>query len=203
MTLLNGVFNDFGYAARQLRKSPAFTLTVLITLGLCLGANTAVYTVMDRLFFRALPYPEPERLVMLVRVFAKNGAASIQTSQTGQVWELARDHASFLNSAVEGGSSGVNLFAAGHVEFVQQQRVSANFFDVLGVAPLLGREFARQEDVPGGPALVVLSYGLWKRVFQGDPCTLEDSSLLKHSHREWPRRRECQVTPGDTAPTSE
>jgi predicted permease len=167
--VLNGLFNDFGYAARQLRKSPAFTLTVLITLGLCLGANTAVYTVIDRLFFRALPYPEPDRLVMLVRVFAKNGASKIETDQTGQVWELARDHASFLDSAVAGGSSGVNLFAAGHVEFVQQQRVSANFFRVLGVAPLLGREFTRQEDVPGGPALVVLSYGLWKRDFQGDP----------------------------------
>jgi hypothetical protein len=122
MTTLNGLLNDFGYAARQLRKSPAFTLTVLITLGLCLGANTAVYTVMDRRFFRALPYPEPAKLVMLARMSEKNGTTEIQTSQTGQVWELARDHASFLDDAVEGGSSGVNLFTAGHVEFVQQQR---------------------------------------------------------------------------------
>jgi predicted permease len=163
------ILHDLRYAARQLRKSPAFTLTVLLTLGLCLGANTAVYTVIDRLFFRALPYPDPGRLVMIVRAFTKDGAAGIETSQTGQIWELARDQATVLDSAVYGGSSGVNLFAAGHVEYVQQQRVSANFFHVLGTPPLLGREFSREEDVPGGPALLVLSYGLWKRDFQGDP----------------------------------
>ncbi len=167
------LWNDLRYAIRQLRKSPAFTITVLATLGLCIGANTAIYTVVDEVFFRPLPYPDPGRLVMLVRVFSRNGVSEApQTGQSGSMWELVRDHASFLNSAVSGGATGVNLFAAGHVEYVQQQSVSANFFNVLGIHPLLGREFSRQEDVPGGPPLTVLSYAIWQRLFRGDPAII-------------------------------
>lgn len=163
------LWNDFRYATRQLRKSPAFTVTTILTLGLCVGANTAIYTLVDTLFFRPLPYPNPERLVMITTVFQKVGASGIQTSQTGSQWELVRDHASFLDTAVYGSAGGVNLFAAGRVEYVQQQRVSANYFHVLGISPLIGREFSRQEDVPNGPPLTVLNYELWRRVFHGEP----------------------------------
>ena len=157
------------YAIRQLRKSPAFTLTVVGTLALCIGANTAIFTIVDQLFFRPLPYPHPEQLVMPSTVFGKNGALEPpQTSQTGRQWEAIRDHATLLDSAVYGTTNGLNLAAANHVEYVQNQRVSANFFHVLGIAPLVGREFNREEDVPNGPAVVVLSYALWQRVFQGD-----------------------------------
>jgi predicted permease len=166
------LWNNFRYAARQLAKSPAFTITVLATLGLCIGANTAIYSVVDAVFFRPLPYPNPDRLVMIANVYQHNGASGTETGQTGQVWELVRDHASFLNSAVYGSNGGVNLFAAGRVEYVQQQRVSANFFNVLGVAPLIGREFTRQEDVPGGPSLTILSYAMWQRLFHGDPSII-------------------------------
>ncbi len=160
--------NNFRYAARQLRRSPAFTISVVLSLGLCIGANTAIYTLVDTLFFRPLPYPQPDRLVMVTSFFQKSGASGTNTSQTGAQWELVRDHATLLDTAVYGGTSGVNLYAAGHVEYVHQARVSANYFHVLGIEPLIGREFARREDVPGGPPLVVLSYGLWHRIFQGD-----------------------------------
>jgi hypothetical protein len=173
------LWNNFRYAARQLAKSPAFTITVLATLGLCIGANTAIYSVVDAVFFRPLPYPNPDRLVMIARVYQHNGASGTQTNQTGHVWELVRDHASFLNSAVYGSNGGVNLFAAGRVEYVQQQRVSANFFNVLGVAPLIGREFIRQEDVPGGPSLAILSYAIWQRLFRGDPSIIDRTVDLR------------------------
>ncbi|MGA8030156.1 MAG: ABC transporter permease [Bryobacteraceae bacterium] len=165
MTLLN----NLRYAVRQLRKNPGFTITVLATLGLCIGANTAIYTVVDTLFFRALPYPDPDRLVLVSSIFYKGGVSETDTSQTGLQWELVRDHATYLDSAVYGGTSGVNLFASGRVEYVQQQRVSAGFFHVLGIHPLIGREFTRQEDVPGGPPLTILGYEIWRRVFRGDP----------------------------------
>ncbi|HZQ50620.1 MAG TPA: ABC transporter permease [Bryobacteraceae bacterium] len=164
------MWKNLRLAVRQLRKSPAFTVTVVATLALCIGANTAIYSVVDELFFRPLPYPQPDRLVMLARIFHRSGVSSApNTGQTGQIWELVRDHASLLDSAVySDGSSGVNLFAAGHVEYVQQQRVGANFFHVLGISPLAGREFTRHENVPGGPPLVILSYGLWQSLFHGN-----------------------------------
>jgi predicted permease len=160
---------DLRYAARQLRRNAAFTATVLLTLGLCIGANTAIYTIVDRLFFRPLPYPEPNRLLMLSTMHRKGGALDITTGQDGRQWEIIRDHATSLDSAVYGGTAGVNLYAGGRVEYVQEQRVSANFFHMLGITPRFGREFLREEDVPNGPQLAVLSSGLWQRVFRADP----------------------------------
>src|SRR5579884_32089 len=165
---LEVIGRDLRYAVRQLRKNPTFTMTVLATLSLCIGANTAIYTIVDALFFKPLPYPDPSRLVLLSTVFSKGGAFDVDTSQDGFQWELVRDHASLVDSAVYSGAAGVNLVAAGRVEYVIDQRVSANYFHVLGIEPLIGREFTRQEDVPNGPRLAILSYGLWQRVFHGD-----------------------------------
>ena len=162
------VYQHLRHALRTLGKSPTFTITVLATLSLCIGANTAIYTIVDALFLKPLPYPDASRLVLLSSVFSKGGAFAVNTSQDGFQWELVRDHASLLDSAVYSGASGVNLVAAGRVEYVIDQRVSANYFHVLGIEPFIGREFTRQEDVPNGPPLAILSYGLWQRVFQGD-----------------------------------
>src|SRR5579875_2680551 len=166
------LWNPLRYAARQLRKSPAFSITVLATLGLCIGANTAIYTVVDALFFRPLPYPEPGQLAMLSTIQRKGSASATETSEDGRQWELIRDQANLVDSAVFGASSGVNLVAGGRVEYIEQSRVSANFFHVLGIEPLLGREFTRAEDVRGGPALAILSFRLWQRVFRGDPSII-------------------------------
>ncbi len=167
-------------AFRQLRRSPAFSITVLLTLGLCIGANTAIFTIVDTLFLRPLPYPQPDRLVMIGTSFQKGTASALQLGQNGREWELIRDNATKLDAAVyPGGASGVNLFANGRVKFVSQQRVSAGFFHVLGIPPMLGREFTRQEDVQGGPDLVVLSYGLWQELFHGDPSAIGQRIELK------------------------
>lgn len=173
--------NDFRHAARQLAKNPAFTITILATLGLCIGANTAIYTVVDTLFFKPLPYPDPNRLVLLCTVVSKGGAFDVDTSQDGFQWELVRDHASLLDSAVYSNAAGINLVADRRVEYVINQRVSANYFHVLGIEPLVGREFTRQEDVPNGPSLTVLSYGLWQRVFHRDPAIVGRTVNLRGS----------------------
>jgi predicted permease len=178
LSLIHNLAQDLRYAARQLAKSPSFTTTVLATLGLCIGVNTAIFTIVDTLFFKPLPYPDPSRLVLLSTVFSKGGAFDVNTSQDGFQWELIRDHATLLDSAVYSAAAGVNLVAAGRVEYVINQRISANYFHVLGTKPLVGRELTRQEDVPNGPALTILSYHLWRRIFHSDPSIVGRTIVL-------------------------
>jgi predicted permease len=160
------------FAFRQFRKSPGFTLTVLATLGLCIGANTAVYSVLDAVLLRPAPYPQPDRLAMAIAAWRLNGAEGTDSGQSAAMFEAVRDLAPALDAAAYGGESGANFAADGHLEYVQQSRVSAGFFRALGVNPQFGREFSRAEDVPKGPAVTVLSHAFWQRMFHGDPSAL-------------------------------
>jgi predicted permease len=129
---------------------------------------------------RPLPYPEPDRLARVVYMIRAHGAEGMNSSVTGRDWEMVRDHATKLEPAVYSDmSSGANLAAGGRVEYVEQQRVSAGFFRVLGVPPMLGREFTQEEDRAGGPRAMVVSYGLWKRIFGGDRATLGRAVTLR------------------------
>ncbi|HLK67968.1 MAG TPA: ABC transporter permease [Bryobacteraceae bacterium] len=173
------IFDDVRFAFRQLRKSPGFTLTVLATLGLCIGANTAVYSVLDAVLLRPAPYPQPERLAMAVAAWHANGAEGTDTGQSAAMFEAVRDFAPALDTAVYGGVSGANFAAGGHIEYVQQHRVSTGFFRVLGVSPQFGREFSPAEDVPKGPPATILSYAFWQRAFHGDPSVLGSAINLR------------------------
>jgi len=160
------------YAVRQLRRNPGFTFVVLATLCLCIGANTAIYSVLDAVVLRPLPYPEPDRLAMVVTANLRQGGEETDFSQTGALFEAVRDGAPGLESAAYASQTGVNFIGPGlavrRPAYVQQQRVSAGFFRVLGVSPLIGREFSRKEDVPDGPPIAVLSYEFWQRALRGD-----------------------------------
>src|SRR5215472_4834930 len=141
------VWNECRTALRQLRKAPGFTVVVVVTLGLCIGANTAVYSVLDAVLLREVPYPQPDRLALVV---TRGPLGDLETAQTGGQFEIVRDRTSTLDVAAYGGMSGVNFSAQGQAAHVRQQRVSAGFFRIFGVAPSLGREFERNEDVPNG-----------------------------------------------------
>ncbi len=173
---------DFRYAFRILIKSPLFALTAILTLALCIGANTAIYSVVDRVLLRALPYPQPDRLAMVMTHFERLG--NDEAGQTGGIWEVIRDHVTVADVAVVAGvGMGVNLVAHDQPQYVQLQRVSAGFFRVLGVAPALGREFSVDEDRPGGAPVAVLSHGLWTRLgsdttIVGRPVTLRGESHI-------------------------
>ena len=173
------LWNDARFALRQLRKSPAFTLVVLATLGLSIGANTAIYSVLDAVLLRPAPYPGLDRLALVNTHWRQNGKEGEQEDQTGALFEGVRDGSRALDVAAFGGDSGVNFAAQGHLEYVRQQRVSAGFFRVLGIAPRLGREFSRAEDTTGGPAVAVLSYDFWRRVFGEDPAALGRAIALR------------------------
>jgi predicted permease len=173
------LWSDARFALRQIRKSPGFALTVILTLALCIGVNTAVFSVLDAVLLRPVPYPEPARLALVVTASRSGGAEDVNTSQTGALFEAVRDRAPGLDAAADAGIGGANFAAPGRLEYIQQHRVSSGFFRVLGIAPRLGREFTRQEDVPGGPALAVLSDAFWRRVFHSDPAILGKAIQLK------------------------
>src|ERR1035438_9693399 len=173
------LWSDARFALRQLRKSPGFTLIVIGTLALCIGVNTAVFSVLDAVLLRSAPYPEPDRLALVVTASHGGGVEDIDTSQTGALFEAVRDHIPGLDEAASGEPGGVNFAANDRPEYIQQQRVSAGYFRVLGVAPEIGREFSRQEDVPEGVAVAILSHAFWQRALHGDPAALGRTISLR------------------------
>jgi predicted permease len=172
---------DFRYAVRVLLKSPLFTLTAILTLGLCIGANTAIFTVVDRVLLRPLPYPHPERLAMVVRHREGAGISEDEIGQRGLTWTALQDGASSTLdfAATASGAQGVNFALGTQVEYVQQQRVSAGFFRVLGVAPEIGREFSAEEDRVHGPSATMLSHAMWQQVFNGDRSAIGRRVILR------------------------
>lgn len=179
LRLMDELARNVRFAVRHLRKAPSFAITAILTLALCIGANAIIFSMVDTVLLRPLPYPEPERLAQVVVHVRGPRGEGTRDAQTGAAFELVRDHSSGIDVAVQGSGSGVNLAANNHVEYVQQDRVSTGFFSVLGVAPMIGREFTAEEDRPGGPAVAVLSHALWMRVFQGDPGVLSRPVMLR------------------------
>ena len=166
-------------ASRQLRRNPGFTATVLITLALAIGANTAIFSLVNALLLESLPYPHPERMGTIYSRVTGANPGDERTGIDGLRWELLRDNVPALVSAVSGGSTGVNLRAASHVEYVHDGRVSAHYFDVLGIHPVIGRNFSLEEDRPGGPRAVILSYAIWRNAFGENPQILGQSIDLR------------------------
>lgn len=168
-------------ALRVLARSPGLTLTIVLTLGLGLGANTAVLSVVSAVMLRPLPYPAPERLALVQAVYGPGEeVAGRLDSHDGRTWEAVRGGTpSLLLAAYSGWPSGANVVVGDQALYLPQQRVGAGFFSTLGVPPMLGREFTPSEDVSGGPAVVVISYGLWQRLFGGDPAALGRALLLR------------------------
>jgi predicted permease len=163
-SLVENLLRDLRYGARMLRKAPAFTLIAVTTLAVGIGVNTAVFSVVHGLLLRPLPYPEPERLAT---IGWRTGA---QTAVDGREFLAIRDGAAGVDVAASGASfgDGANLVAGAQAASVRQSRVSAGYFGVLGIAPLVGREFMADEDRVGGQPVAILSYDLWAQVFRGD-----------------------------------
>lgn len=180
LPVVDALGRDLRYAARVLRRTPAFTITAVLTLALVIGANTAVFSLADAILFRPLPYPSADRLAFVVAHVEGPRGADEQLAHDAVTWEAVRDEVRSLDSAVYyGGVDGVNLIVGDRASFVDQQRVSAGYFRVLGVAPAIGREFLPEEDVPGGPAVAVLSHAVWQREFGGDEAMLGRAIRLR------------------------
>jgi predicted permease len=165
-TGLEALFRDARFGVRQLLCYPGFALTVIITLALAIGANTAVFSLVNALMLERLPYSRPERIGTIFRKVQGPKQYEGAHGITGEQWELLRDNVPSLVAAVSSrGYSGANLQAGEHVDYVHAGRISAHYLDVLGVRPVLGRNFTDAEDRPHGPKSVILSYDLWHNAF--------------------------------------
>ena len=160
-------FHDLRYALRILLKAPGFTAVAVLTLALGIGANTAIFSVVNAVVLRPLPYPHPERLV--------RGTWQLESGEidavTPLVFEYWKDHTRAFESVAgySGINSGFNLAGGTEPERVRGLQVSEGFFRVLGVEPAIGRGFLEEEDRPNAQPVVVMSDGLWRTYFGSDP----------------------------------
>jgi hypothetical protein len=140
--------NDFKFALRQLRKSPGFTFVAVLTLALGIGANTAIFSVVEGVLLRPLPFPNAERLVRIYEALDENGARSatlnLSDRTTARFREFGRDIFEDVAGAT-GGASVVSVTAGAPAQTVPAASVTYNFFDVLGLPPSQGRNFTKEE----------------------------------------------------------
>jgi putative ABC transport system permease protein len=164
---LRTLASDLSYAARQLHSHPGFAIVSVLTLALGIGACTAIFSAVDPILFRPLPYPHANRVLVIWNTW--QGARS--ELSFGNYRELAQRSRSFESMTIFEPWQPA-LTSGEQPERLEGQSVSASFFHVLGVAPALGRDFLRAEDVFNGPRVVILSDRLWQRLFHGDPGIL-------------------------------
>jgi predicted permease len=180
--MLDTLVRDARYALRMMRRTRASTTAAVLTLAVAIGVNTAVFSIVDAVLLRPLPYPDPDRLALVTRSQAGSTASDI--AHNGRTWEQLRDHATTVDRAVfSAWPSGVNMLAEQDdvptARHVIQQRVGAGFFRVLGIRPLIGREFEPAEDRAGGPPVTVLSAALWRSMLRGDPNVVGQTVTLR------------------------
>ena len=167
MRAIDMLGQDVRFALRNLRKYPSYTAVVLLTLALGIGANTAIFSVVHAVLLRPLPYGNGERLVEVRQQQPKIGLANIGVS-VKEVRDY-RAQTDALDAVVEYHQMNFNLLGRGEASRVQTGVVSANFFDVLGVTPIMGRNFREDDDSKNAPAVLILSYAYWQNALGGDP----------------------------------
>jgi putative ABC transport system permease protein len=161
------LLQDVRYAIRMLRRSPGFTATAIAALALGIGANTAIFTVVNTVLLQPLAYPQPDHLVQL-ELSSAEGNANVTSIPKYAIW---REQTQVFQdvAAYDGGGPGVNLTGGDRPEQLKGVHVSASFFPLFGASMAAGRAFSADEDRPGGARLVVISNGLWRRRFRADP----------------------------------
>jgi len=165
---------DLRYSLRTIRKNPGFAATVALTLGLGIGATTAIFTVVSGVLLRPLPYPEPQRLVSIQEDYGAGPAVFIASIEVVE-WQK---HSRTFSQVAAYFNCSVNLLGAESAERLDCGSVTQSMLPALGVRPVLGRNFLPEEDRPGGPPAVIVSHALWQRRFGGDPAILGKSLPL-------------------------
>lgn len=181
--MIADLWQDLRYGARMLRKNPGFTVMAALTLALGIGACTAIFSLINAALLRALPFPDSDRLVV---IWADNPARSLGSLSSppanADVAGLRRHNESFAHITAFSAHT-ADLADGGTPERVGAAGVTAGFFETLGVAPLLGRTLAPDEEAPGGPPVVLICHGLWQRRFGGDAALVGKSISVNGDKR--------------------
>ena len=170
-------WQDLRFGVRQLLGKPGFTLIAVLSLALGIGANTAIFSLVDAVLLRPLPFHQPERLAIVWEDATRVGFPRNTPAPANYVDWKAQNQTFEDMAALSWGNYA--LTEEGEPEKVESQEVTANFFGLLGVKPLLGRTFTSEEDKPGANRVVLVSYGLWQRRFGGDPALVGKELLLE------------------------
>jgi predicted permease len=173
---LDDARRDVRLAARMLARTPGFTAAAVLTLGIGIGGTSAVFSVCHAVLIRPLPFPDPERLVLVFEDSSKLGFPTNDIRPRDYAaWAQENDVFTSMAGVTD---HGVIVGGRGEPERVSGRRVTRSFFDVLGVPPILGRVFAEREDMPGGSRVTILSHGFWLRRFGGDPGVVSRDVVL-------------------------
>jgi len=183
MDMCDGVRQDLRYALRQLVRSPVFTVVAVLTLGLGIGGATAIFSVVDAILFRPLPFPEPERLTVVWADWTRRGGPDNEWLSYANFRDL--DEVPDLAATAAWGGFNPTLTGLGEPEQVQGAEVTHEMFSqVLRVEPALGRNFTAADDQPGAPLTVILSHAHWQRAFGGERGVLGRSLTLNGTPAE-------------------
>jgi putative ABC transport system permease protein len=164
------LLQDMRYACRTLAKQPGFAAIVILCVALGIGVNSTIFSIVDAMIIRPLPFKSPEELVIVVRTHPADGIERDGLSYP-EVQDFKERTQVFVDLAAESGRP-LTLSDGDEPERLFGSLVSANLFPMLGVEPVLGRQFRPEEDRPGAPRVAILSHGLWQRRYAGDPAVL-------------------------------
>ena len=160
---------DFRFVLRVLARTPGFTITVVLALAVGIGASTAIFSLVNGVLLRPLPFPEAERLVMVWQDYTSRGGPVDEWASPGNVRDWQAQKGVFESVSAIGGWNAAAAFDGGSPEALSGEQVTYEYFTTLGLTPAAGRWFEPREDLPGAPRAVVLSHGLWQSRFGGDP----------------------------------
>jgi len=182
------VIQDLRYGLWMLRRNPGFTFVAVLTLSLGIGANTAIFSVVNAMLLRSLPYYDPQRLVHVTGWYEEGeedgkGRSGYETSLAADYIHW-REQSQTFDHLVAYTTEQTYLMGRGEPEQLDAVKVTANLFPALGLTPQLGRAFTPDEDRPGGPLVAILSYAYWQRRFGGDPAIIGQSLTLDGRSRQ-------------------
>src|SRR5688572_7539958 len=180
--LLDNIVRDVSYSLRVLLKNYAFTIVVILTLALGIGANTAIFSFANGILLRPLPYPQSERLAVIDETALKRGIESMSVSFPNFL-DWREQNTVFEDIALDFGTSRYALSGAGEPVEIRGSRISQGLFEILRVSPQLGRTFTADEDRPEQDAVVILGHDLWQRHFGGDSNIVGQKIVLSNRAR--------------------